>query len=202
MEAAMAVRGRLREARRCERGYSLVELVVVIAILSVVVGTLSTIFVTASHGEQDMSRRVEAQAQARMALDKLRREVRCASSVSPAGPASSITLTMPAQCPTAHGATTVRWCVLLPPGGTSGHYSLYRSTGASCSTSGVDWADNLRWTSIFNYSVQSSQSLGSLAISLQTNTKSTTQGAYNLSDAISLRNSTRTCIVGSPSPPC
>jgi prepilin-type N-terminal cleavage/methylation domain-containing protein len=202
MEAAMVVYGRLREALTREHGYSLVELVVVVAILSVVVGSLSTIFVTASHGEQDMSRRVEAQSQARLGYDKLRREIRCASSVSPAGASSSITLTMPSACPTSHGVTTVRWCVLAAPGAPAGQYALYRSTAPTCSTSGVKWADYLRSTAVFNYSVQSSQSLGSLAISLQVNTKAGTSGGFNVSDAVVLRNSSRTCIVGSPSPPC
>ena len=64
------------------------------------------------------------------------------------------------------------------------------------------WADYLRSATIFTYRVQSSQSLGNLAVALQVNTRPVTSGAFDMSDTIVLRNSTRACISGSPSPPC
>jgi len=194
---------RARQVVDAEGGYSLVELLVVITILSMVVGSLTTVFVSASKSELDMNQRFQAQEQARLALDKLRREVHCASAISPSGASSSIVLTMPLQCPTSGGATSVRWCVLAPSGAPAGRYALYRSTGASCSNTNVRWADYLRTQSIFTYTLQSSSSLGSLAVALEVRIKQTgTARTFKLSDSIVLRNSMRSCITGSPSPPC
>jgi prepilin-type N-terminal cleavage/methylation domain-containing protein len=194
---------RLRQGLADERGYSLVELLAVITILGMIVGSLTTVLVSASKGELDMNRRYRAQEHARMALDKLRREVHCASAISPAGSSSAIALTMPTQCPTTGGVTDVRWCVLAPPGAAAGRYALYRSTGGTCSTSGVRWADYLRTQSIFTYTLQSSQSLGSLGVALEVNIRQTgNSGTFKLSDSFVLRNTLRTCITGSPSPPC
>jgi prepilin-type N-terminal cleavage/methylation domain-containing protein len=197
-------RGRIRAVLSREDGYSLIELLTVVTILGLVLGSLTTVFVTASHGEVEMSRRYQAQELARLAMDKLRREIHCASAVSPAGTSPSITLTMPSQCPTSAGATFVQWCVVSVSGGSGSRYALYRSTSGTCtSSSGVLWADYLRTQQAFTYTPQSSLSLGSLAVSLVVNTTSDpTHGTFKLSDSIVLRNSSRTCIVGSPSPPC
>ena len=193
----------IRKRLADERGYSLVELVTVVAVLGIVMGGLTSVFVTASNGELDMNRRFQAQLNARLAIDKLRKEVHCATSVSPSGSSSSIALTIPAQCPTAGGFTTIRWCVLAPPGAWSGRYALYRSTAATCTTSDVKWADYLTTQSIFNYTAQSSQSLAALAVAFVVNIKrNSTQGTFKLNDNIVLRNSARICITGSPSPPC
>jgi prepilin-type N-terminal cleavage/methylation domain-containing protein len=195
---------RIRTRLAGERGYSLVELVTVVTILSIVVGALTTLFVSASKAEVDMNRRFQAQSSARLALDTLRREVHCATAVSPSGASSSITITIPAQCPTAHGFTSIQWCVLAPPGAVSGRYALYRSTAGTCTTAnGVKWADYLRTQTIFTSAVQSSTSLSSLGVAFVVNLLQTgTHNTFNLNDNIILRNSSRTCIVGSPSPPC
>jgi len=200
----MAIRGRIRAVLAREDGYSLIELLTVVTILGLVLSSLTTIFVTASHGEVDMNRRYQAQEQARLAMDKLRREIHCASAVSPSGNSSSVTLTMPSQCPTSAGATSVQWCVQTLSASTGARYALYRSTSGTCgAATGVLWADYLRTQPVFTYTPQSSTSLGSLAVALVVNTTTDpTRGTFKLSDSIVLRNSTRTCIAGSPSPPC
>jgi prepilin-type N-terminal cleavage/methylation domain-containing protein len=196
------MRNRIRALVADERGYSLVELLTVVVILGIVMGSLTTVFVTASNGELDMNRRFQAQENARLVMDKLRREIHCSSAVSPSGSSSSITITMPSQCPTSGGFTSVHWCALAPPGAQAGRYALYRSTAATCTTSnGVRWADYLTTPSVFSYTIQSSQSLGSLGVALVVNAKpGSTHGTFHLSDAIVLRNSSRTCITGSPLP--
>ena len=101
--------GRLRR----EEGYSVVELLVVMVILTTVLTALSSVFVSGANAELDMNRRFEAQQGARVALDKLRREIHCASSAAttPAtGQAPMVTLTLPSQCPTGNGA--VSWCTV------------------------------------------------------------------------------------------
>jgi prepilin-type N-terminal cleavage/methylation domain-containing protein len=185
---------RIRTLLARQQGYSLVELLAVMAILGIVMASLTTVFVRASNAEVDMNRRFQAQENARLAMDKLRREIHCASAVSPSGASSSITLTIPAQCPTTGGFTSVRWCVLAPPGAQTGRYALYRSTAATCTTAnGVQWADYLTTQSIFTYTAQSSQSLGNLAVALIVNAKpGSTSGTFWLNDNIVLRNSSRT----------
>jgi prepilin-type N-terminal cleavage/methylation domain-containing protein len=181
-----------------ERGYSLIELLVTMSILSVVVGGLTTLFVQGSNAEIDMNRRFQAQQGARVAMDKIRREVHCAS--------ASVALTLAATCPTSGGsAITARWCALqMPSPAPTGRFGLYRETGASCTTTnGVLWAEYLTSSAVFNFTVQSTNSLGSLSVDLNINTKpSMAMETFELKDSLVLRNSTRTCITGSPSPPC
>ena len=151
-----------------------------------------------------MNRRFQAQEQARLSMDKLRREIHCATAVSPSGASVVDRAHDSGHVPDRgrlHDGSLVR--ARAAGSALPGATALYRSTAATCTTAnGVMWADYLRWTSIFTYTVQSSQSLGSLAVSLEVNTKPVTSGAFDLSDTIVLRNSTRACIAGSPSPPC
>jgi len=195
---------RLRARLADEGGYSLVELLTVVVILGIVLGSLTTVFVRASNAELDLNRRFRAQEHARLAMDKLRREIHCATSVSPSGASTAIAITISPLCPTSGGFTTIRWCALQPPGAAAGRYALYRSTAATCTTStGVKWADYLRSQIVFTYTMQSSVSLGQISVGFLVNVQPTgTRGQFNLRDSIVLRNSSRTCIVGSPSPPC
>ncbi len=65
---------------------------------------LSSALVAANKAEEDMNRRFASQINARIALDQLRREIHCASAVTPRARASSITITLGSRCPTAGGA--------------------------------------------------------------------------------------------------
>ena len=96
---------RLRIVRRLgrEAGYTLIELLLVCAILGTVLASLTILFVSASKSQIDANRRYRAQQDARVAVDKVRREVHCASQITPAGVSTGITVQIPSQCPT--GAT-------------------------------------------------------------------------------------------------
>ena len=182
-----------------EGAYTLVELITVMAILGVVMGGLTTVFVSATTSEADMNNRFQAQQGARLGLDKLRREVHCASSATPAGTnVSSITLTVPSYCKTYTGSASVTWCTRSV---STNRYALYRTNGTACS-GGVKWADFLAPTStapvcsgalcIFNYTAQSTTSLAKLHVDLAVNPKpSRTVDTYELIDDLVLRNSTR-----------
>ena len=78
---------RLRILRRLGRegGYTLIELLLVCAILGTVLASLSVLFVSASGSQIDMNRRFRAQQDARVAVDKMRREIHCADQISPSG---------------------------------------------------------------------------------------------------------------------
>ena len=194
-----------RPLLRGERGYTLVEMLTVLVIMSVVTASLTTVFVQASNSEADMNNRFQAQLTARLALDQMRREVHCASVATPTGVSSSVTITLPSwtnpdgtssHCKTGSGSIT--WCTRS--NGTN-RYALYRVVGTAC-TGGVKWADYLVPSStatvcsgalcIFNYTAQSLTSLAKLGVDFPVNVKpSKTVELYELRDDIVLRNSTR-----------
>ena len=182
---------------RGERGYTLVEMLTVLVIMSVVMTSLTTVFVQASNSETDMNNRFQAQLTARLALDKMRREVHCASVATPTGVSSSVTITLASYCKTGSGSIT--WCTRSS--GTNS-YALYRVVGATCA-GGVKWADNLVPSATatacsaglcaFNYTPQSLTALAKLSVDLPVNVKpSKTVELYELTDDIVLRNSSRT----------
>ena len=74
---------RISARLRRERGYSLIEMLIVLSIMGIVMGSLTTVFVSASNAELDMNNRFRAQLGARLVLDKMRREVHCGSVATP-----------------------------------------------------------------------------------------------------------------------
>ena len=193
---------RLRRLLHGERGYSLIELLTVMALLSVVVGGLTTLFVQGSNGELDLNHRFQAQETARVAMDKLRREVHCASTATSSSSAT-VALSLAATCPTAGGvATTANWCALQVPSAPTGQYGLYRQTGASCTTSGIKYADYMTSSAVFTYNVPNAVYLGTLAVDLKVNPKPTLPAeTFELKDCLVLRNSVRGSS-GSTPPTC
>jgi prepilin-type N-terminal cleavage/methylation domain-containing protein len=179
---------------RGEHGFSLVEMVTVMAIMSVVLTGLTTLFVQGSNAELDMNRRFEAQQEARVALDKIRREIHCAqgATTNPAsGEAPTLTLDMPGQCPTAvdDAQTNVTWCSVSV---STGRYRLYRKVGVSCDATGVRWADYLTQSNLFAYQSASTDSLGKVRVSFPVDVKTgDATPAYRLCDHIVLRNTLR-----------
>ena len=86
----MARRAALRRLARDEGGFTLTELVTVLGMLVIVMTTLSSVLIAAAKAEEEMNRRFGSQINARIALDQLRREIHCASAVTPAGSSGSI----------------------------------------------------------------------------------------------------------------
>ena len=174
-------------------------MLIVLSILTTVMAGLTTLFVQGSNAELDMNNRFQAQLNARLALDKVRREIHCGSVATPAGQSSLIVVTLPSYCKTGSGSIT--WCTRSI--GTS-RFGLYRVPGApgTC-TGGVKWADYLTPTAsapgcsgalcIFTYTAQSATSLARMHVDFPVNVKPVkTVELYELQDDIVLRNSTRT----------
>jgi prepilin-type N-terminal cleavage/methylation domain-containing protein len=173
---------RLKRVWAEERGYTLIELLMVTVILGTVVAALTILFVRASNAEMDMNRRFQAQQAARVAVDRMRREIHCASQITPPGPASSIAVTLPAQCPTAGGVqTTVTYDVV----GSNGRFQLRRNS--------VQLADFVSEQNAFDYTAPvPASSLGKLRMTLPINTTPADRGKeWRLVADIVLRNTTR-----------
>jgi type II secretory pathway pseudopilin PulG len=116
----------------------LTELLTVLVILTIVLSGLTALFVSATKSEVDLRKRFEAQQEARIAMDALRREVHCASAITQTGASHTVSLTLATGCPS--GSGTVTWCTVSA--GTN-RYQLYRKTGATCDTTGKRYADYL-----------------------------------------------------------
>jgi prepilin-type N-terminal cleavage/methylation domain-containing protein len=144
---------RLRE----EGGFTLVELVVVMAILGLVLGGITTVFLSGSRAEFQVNRRFQAQEAARLALAAVRADVHSACTVVATG--DTLTLSIPitdtsttpptapdttTQCGTVNAANIkkVIWTACTSPTD-AGKFALYRAAATTCPSSGKLVADNL-----------------------------------------------------------
>lgn len=178
-----------------EEGYSLIELVVTVAILGTVLAAITTLFVSGSKAELDMNRRFTAQQNARIALSSLRSDIHVAGCANIANSGKELDLYATPALSCSGTATTVRWCALASTALT-GRFALYRAgtAGQSCTTSAKQFADYLSTVSFaWNPPATGSLQLGSVSIDLvaATNPKSVTADSYELTDAIVLRNGQR-----------
>ena len=173
---------RLRRLLASERGYTLIELLQVTVILSVVMAAIMVLFVNATTAEVEMNQRFQAQQNARVAVDRMRREIHCASAVTPAGPAVSITVTLPSQCPSAGGVLiNVVYDTSLV---STNRYKLRRN--------GQAIADYVTSANAFNYTAPTQQKLGMLRVDLPVNVEPTeTHKTWRLATDIVLRNTAR-----------
>ena len=218
------VEGILSRARRRlqdERGISMMELVVTMALMSIVAAALSAVIVAASNAEVRTNRSFQAQVQGRIALNKVRRELHCASAIAVRSSSggnvaagtegAQIAITLGGYCPT-NGLTTnsaqsvyVTWCTMSSSAQT-GRYALYRlaslSSQPSCATTGMKWADYLTTSTPFclpsttvacSGVYKSTTSLPTLHVGLPISLSktSTTSTLFNITDDIAIRNGTR-----------
>lgn len=185
--------GRAIRRHLCEeRGVTLTEMLVVLVILGILLGGMTTLFVSAGTSEVDQTNRVRAQQEARLALESLRREVRCASVVTGA-PGSLITLTLGSWCPTYKASEpSVTWCTV----GTAGRYALlrYGTAPTTCGdTGGIRRSDYLTTATIFtSYTPSGGGILGTLEVTLPVDVSpEDAKQRFTLKDDIVLRNAPR-----------
>jgi prepilin-type N-terminal cleavage/methylation domain-containing protein len=182
----------LRRRFAAEGGYTLTEMLVVLAILGTVIGAFAGIFTSALRAEVDMNRRFQAQQGARLALGKLRRELHCAQHtfVQPGGAAATIVSAVSAKtayCRTGQGT----WCVLAIAGPPA-RYGLFRKVGTSCDSAGVKMADFLTSTAVFQLMTPVSGSRGRVAVDLRVDVDAASPARrYRLYDEITMRGSAR-----------
>jgi prepilin-type N-terminal cleavage/methylation domain-containing protein len=179
------LRSRLRG--RGDAGYTLIESLTVMMIMSVVFTGITTAFVAGSKAQAEQDRRFQAQVATRLALDKIRRDIHCSTDVTPFA-TNAVTLKLPAGC-----GGDVSWCTAAVTGYTN-RYKLYRQLGSTCSSaSGVMVADYLTSGDVFPAFSHATGCgcLASLQVDFPVSIKGTAVGAYELKDTVYLRNSTR-----------
>jgi prepilin-type N-terminal cleavage/methylation domain-containing protein len=197
-----------------EGGYSLVEMITVMAILGVVLGGVVALFTAGIKADSDQNQRFQAQQDTRLALDKLRRDVHPACTISTQATyntwASSVTLYYSTDGCTS-GTHSVTWCTAAS--GTK--FVLQRVVATSCTGSLVTIASSLTSANVFAYIPPNSHLVTSTSVGMGTGASYIlTQDAayssprlhvdlaidrvgathsYRLVDDIALRNGPRTC---------
>lgn len=181
----MIRRLRRRFDLRSSAGFTLTELLTVLSILSIILGGLTVLFVSATKAQVDVQTRFRAQQEARLAMDALRREVHCASAITQTGPSPTVTLSLPVGCTTGSGPVT--WCTVSA--GTS-RYELYRKPGSTCDSAGKRYADYITIANVFSYYASTTTTRAKLGVQLPVDSNLNDGVArYSLVDALVLRNS-------------
>jgi prepilin-type N-terminal cleavage/methylation domain-containing protein len=187
------VAARLLRRLRGQSGFTLTELIAVLAILLTIVTALTTLFISGARAELDANRRFEAQQNARLALDRLRRELHCSNGLtnvdgSPltTAPVAAVKVSLPAHCPTAEGANITVVYESISAG--TGRWKLRRTKAGVP----VDIADYLTNDDLFVYTTQSAESRATLHVDLPVNVNPN-EGwkEWRLVDDIVLRNTLR-----------
>jgi prepilin-type N-terminal cleavage/methylation domain-containing protein len=198
-----------------EDGYTLVEMIVVMSILTVVLGGVVTLFTSGIHAASDQNQRVQAQQESRLALNKLRRDVHSGCTISTPATyntwTSSVTLySWIDGC--ASGANTVTWCTSA----SGSTYVLYRTVATSCTGSLQTMVTSVTAANAFAYVPPNSHvttigaGTGAASITTQDNIsyalprlhvdltvkRAGAKQSYRLVDDIAFRNGPRTCGVG------
>jgi type II secretory pathway pseudopilin PulG len=177
---------------RSRGGYTLIELVVVLSIFMIIVTALTTLFTSGAKAELDLNRRFEAQQNARLALDRMRRELHCADSLTPGadadadGNVASVTASLPSQCPSAKGVTL---SVVYDTVFVSANRWKLRRTASGVT---IPIADYLTNDDVFRYTAPSSTTRGLLHVDFPVNVHPN-EGwkQWRLVDDIVLRNTLR-----------
>lgn len=177
-----------------EQGYTLTEMLVVMAIMGVVMGGVTALFVNGSNAEVELNHRFQAQQAARLSLDRVRREAHCATTITVSGTSAVVggVTYYPAMTETPTGCGgQYSWCTAAVNGSTT-RYRLYRQSGATCSSAtGTKYADYLTRGTVFAYAYPSG-SLPRLTVDLPVNlVPARAERTYELTDDIVLRNNVR-----------
>jgi prepilin-type N-terminal cleavage/methylation domain-containing protein len=120
-----------------ERGFTLVELIVVMLIMGTVLLGLSTAMISGTSSEVAIAKRQTAQENARVALERMRLDIHCASASLPPqeNGYGGFTLTLTETqnvCPAVTNLPSgVQWCT-IPYSGSTTRFQLYRETSGNC----------------------------------------------------------------------
>jgi type II secretory pathway pseudopilin PulG len=132
-----------------EDGYALIELITVMVILGTILTALVGSFVTGMNQEVDQTRREQAYANTRIALQRMRVDIHCSSGLTSVdqNPYGGFTLTLveagdgaagncPGVVPTGDTSVGVQWCTVAYTASTT-RFVLYRFLGTDASDCGA-----------------------------------------------------------------
>lgn len=196
--AVRRLRPLARRVQHEEEGYTLIELVLAMAILGVILAAVATLFVSGIYSQTDLDKRFQAQVQLNTAVVKLRREAHNACAIRAGYTTSVITFNMPTANPPPQPPdtpctlpTAITWCTI----GAGHRFALYRVAGTTCTTVNAQkYADYITVGTIFtSYTAinLATSTLGRLHINIPVNVNSNAGAAsiYTIDDDIVLRNS-------------
>jgi prepilin-type N-terminal cleavage/methylation domain-containing protein len=191
-----------------EAGYTLVELLIVMALLGIIIGALADGFVTASRDQGYQVARANDQESAREALERMRTDIHCASGAeaqptldslgNPTGTGYTLQLSETQnQCA---GVTTqsngVQWCS-VSVGGSTTRYAIYRTISGNCgATDALFQVDYITSTAtvtggdFWTLPACSTGRLQAVTVDMPVNRDPVTQpnATYELTDTIAMRN--------------
>jgi prepilin-type N-terminal cleavage/methylation domain-containing protein len=194
-----------RIARRlvADDGFTLIELMTVMAILLVILAPLSNAFFTAFNNQADRLRRFDSQENARQVLDRMRKDIHCAHAVtgSTANASGGITVVLTetnssgvVDCPgiVQQNASAVQWCT-IPVAGATNRFRLYRENDPSALCDGTVstfMVDYLTQADLWSIPTCPTGNYPTLAVSLPINPDPVNHplSTYTLGDRIALRN--------------
>jgi type II secretory pathway pseudopilin PulG len=179
-------RARLGFVVKSQRGVTIVELLTVLIIMGTVLGALTTLFVRGMKAEVEADKRYRAQDQARLAVDRMRREIHCASGIT--ATATTVSATLPGHCPSAVSGT-VTTIVYSFQSVAASRYKLRRAVNGGTATPIADYVTD---QNAFAYTAPSTASLGKLNVDLKVNVKPNEGwSTWRLQTDIVLRNTVR-----------
>ena len=148
----LLARARLRAGS--ESGITLVELLVTMTILLTVLVAVTDVLISGTHSETNVEHRLNTQAEARLALTKMRQDVHCAYAVQSVDYDSTnqgFTLSLTefyntCKAVDSSGSSSSKvqllWCTVPVIGGSTSVYNLYRGN-TTCSSSSTLVATNI-----------------------------------------------------------
>lgn len=187
-----------------QAGYTLIETLVVMTLLVIVIGSVADAFSSASRAEVDQTSRASDQESARLTLQRLRRDIHCASSaqvqqtrdssgnvISPLGYTLSLAVD-PSICiaVTTSASNTVQWCTVQKDPTNPNRYGVYRTISGNCNAAdAVFQVDFVTKPDIWTM-VCPSSGLQAVALDMPVNRDPVKRPdrVYELKDTIALRN--------------
>ena len=191
-----------------EAGYTLVELLIVMALLGIIIGALADGFVTASRNQGYQVARADDQESAREALERMRTDIHCASGAeaqptldslgNPTGTGYTLQLSETQnQCAgVTDQSNGVQWCS-VSVGGSTTRYAIYRTISGNCGATDalfqVDYITSygsVTGGNFWSLPACSTGRLQAVTVNMPVNRSPVTQpsATYDLTDTIAMRN--------------